>query len=180
MSVEVNFLFQKEWNIVIKITTFTPFRVVFYSKTCPSFNSLNEWKFTRLHLESTLLYEKIRSLNFRDHFLDFKINPWYPNTAEFMVQGHLYLSLFTTIRVCTSSVGMKMSDSVFSLVDKHRHSFDVLYLTLMCMLLFLRLVLSSTELLPYGVEDKVNGFYDGYQAHASHQTHITTNITCKS
>ena len=42
MSVEVNFSLRKEWNIVIKITTFTPFRVVFHSKTCcPSFNSLN-------------------------------------------------------------------------------------------------------------------------------------------
>ena len=55
MSVEVSFSFQKEWNfIVIQITIFAPFRVVFHSKThCPSFNSLNEWKFTRLHLEST-------------------------------------------------------------------------------------------------------------------------------
>ena len=52
MSVEVNFSFQKEWNIVIKISDFTLFRVVFHSNTCcPLFNSLNEWKFTRLHLE---------------------------------------------------------------------------------------------------------------------------------
>ena len=51
MSVEGNFSLQKEQNIVIKITTFTLFRVVFHSKTCcPSFKSLNEWKFT--HLDS--------------------------------------------------------------------------------------------------------------------------------
>ena len=54
MSVEVNLSLREEWNIVSKIiTTFTPFRVVFHSKTCcPSFNSLNEWEFTRLLLEA--------------------------------------------------------------------------------------------------------------------------------
>ena len=56
MSVEVNFSLCKEWNIVIKIAIFTPFSVVFHSKTCcPSFNSLNEWKFISTHLESGVM-----------------------------------------------------------------------------------------------------------------------------
>ena len=38
----------------IKIATFTLFSVVFHSKTCcPVFNSSNEWKLTRLHLQNS-------------------------------------------------------------------------------------------------------------------------------
>ena len=54
VSVELNFSLHKEWKFFIKLTTFTPFQSCFPLKNMLlAFNSLNEWKFTRLHLEST-------------------------------------------------------------------------------------------------------------------------------
>ena len=83
MSVEVNISFQKEWNIVIKITTFTPFRGVFHSKTCcPSFNSLNEWKVTRLHLESSITTGSwiIAYIQYVDLGFPNRKSGWYQNS----------------------------------------------------------------------------------------------------
>ncbi len=44
---------QKRADIAITKSVITHFRVFYHSKMCcPVFNSLKEWKFTRLHLES--------------------------------------------------------------------------------------------------------------------------------
>ena len=100
---------QKRVDIAITKSVITHFRLFYHSQMCcPAFNSLKEWKFTRLHLESSSTWDYYS--NTRWCFLvGLRVAIWYdtlvvqqviknvnqkilPLVVLFMVLSHLVLS----------------------------------------------------------------------------------------